>query len=40
MEKVIRWLANNRKRVLLLLAQKDEGMITQSFYAHRSYEWR
>ena len=36
MKKVIRWLANNRKRVLFLLAQKGEGMITQSFYRYRS----
>jgi hypothetical protein len=28
MEKVVHWLANNRKRALFLLAQKDEGMIT------------
>jgi hypothetical protein len=40
MEEFIRWLANNRKRVLFLLAQKNEEMITWSFYRHRSYEWR
>jgi hypothetical protein len=36
MEKVIRWLANNRKHVLFLLAKKGDRMITQSFYRHRS----